>query len=95
MHIYHPHPGSKILNTFLNPKPILAGCDDFGDGLQLLVSDADDDDEEEEEEGGQAREGCLVLDGGDPLTGAAEDAAILISLAFPDRIAQRRERSNR
>lgn len=36
-----------------------------------------------------------MLDGGDPLTGAAEDAAILISLAFPDRIAQRRDRSNR
>lgn len=70
------------------------GGADFGEGLQMRASD-DDDGDADEEEGGQAHDGALVLDGGDPLTGAAEDAAILISLAFPDRIAQRRNRSNR
>ena len=65
--------------------------------MGALVSDDDDDDgDDTEEEGrGLTRDRALLLDGGDPLTSAAEDAAILISLAFPDRIAQRRDRSNR
>ena len=67
-----------------DPPP---GDDVIQDGL-LLPGDSDDDEGVEEESE-------RVPSGGYQLLERGMDPAILISLAFPDRIAQRRDRSNR
>ena len=82
-------------------RRVLASAQQLASTLQSAGSadgtaaGADPEDTEEDSDGGAGDAEAAARDSLSAEEHSAEDAAVLIALAFPDRVAQRRSRSNR